>query len=490
MRVRTLPVAVVLGCSVFASTFSAAQAPPPAATQGQPPAASTLTPILRNWTRVESWSFFEPRPPGGDPDYTFIANRLLAGLRHTAARYELVGAVQYVQFGRLPDDAIGPGPLGIGATYYDHSRRTDSHGVYLKALNVLLKQPVRGLDVRAGRMPYASGAEAASGDPAIEAVKRMRLDSRLVGEFEWSIYQRAFDGVRVDWDDRRSLHTTFAAFWPTQGGFEENAGHSLKDVRLLGGVVDVRPQKGRRVQTQAFAWSYRDTRPVAARPDNSGVRASAIDVNVTTFGGSLVGAFPMRRGRVDVLGWAALQRGDWYTDDHEAFAVALEAGHQWPAAPWRPWVRAGWNRASGDDSGADGTHETFFPLLPTARKYALSASYAFMNLDDLFAQLILRPSTAVTLRADVHRLDFVSAADLWYAGSGATRRSGTIFGYAGRRVSGRDFGVVTEGSFDWTLSPRWSINGYAGIINGGDAIRGQFSGDRLRFAYVEHVIQF
>lgn len=452
----------------------------------------TFTAYARNWTRVESWSFFEPRPGGGDPDYTFIANRLLVGVRHSGPRHEVNAAVQYVQFGGLPETASGPGALGTGALYFDHNRRTDSRQVHLKAANVHLKKIGGALDVRAGRMPYTSGAEAPSGNPGIEAVKRMRLDSRLVGEFEWSLYQRAFDGVRVDWDDGSALHATGVAFWPTQGGFEERANRNLRDVRVLGGVFDVRPSSALpRTQVQAFVWNYRDTRPITGRPDNMFRPASGVDVDITTFGGSLVASYPTAAGAADVLAWIAVQTGDWYETSHGAAAFALEGGHQWTDVPGRPWVRGGWNRASGDDKADDDEHGTFFPMLPTGRKYSLSASYASMNMDDMFGQLIVRPARQVTVRADVHRLRLVDPADLWYAGSGATRREGGIFGYAGRRSGGgRSLGVAWEGSADWVLSPRWSINGYAGIIRGGDVVESIFRGRTLRFVYVENVIGF
>lgn len=464
------------------------------AEQPTPTAASEyrFTPFVRNWTRVEAWSFFEPRPGGGDPDYTTFANRLFAGIRHTGPRYEAAAALQYVQFAGLPERSIGPGPLGTGATYFDHNRRSNSGQVYLRLLNVQVKRIAPGLDVRGGRMAYTSGAEIASGDPGIESVKRMRLDSRLVGEFEWSIYQRSYDGIRVDWTNGRALQGTAAALWPTQGGFEEDAGRTMTSVRVVGGTFGVRPSKPvQRPQLEAFVFNYRDTRAVAARPDNSGRVAAAVDVDITTFGAAAVGAYAIEFGRLDGLLWVAAQRGDWYNDSHAALAFALEGGLQWSGAPGSPWLRAGWNRASGDEDGNDDEHGTFFPMLPTGRKYSLSATYATMNLDDRFVQLIARPHAKVTVRGDVHWLRLAEAADLWYAGSGATQRRGTIFGYAGRRSGGStSFGTVVEGSADWTITPHWSINGYAGWIRGADVVRASFAGERLTFAYIENVLQF
>jgi hypothetical protein len=455
------------------------------------PSVYRLTPFVRNWTRVESWWYFEPPPGGGDPDYTTIANRLLAGVRHTGPRHEVVAALQYVQFGGLPDSSIGPGPLGTGATYYQHNQRTDSRGVYPRLLNLQVKKILPGVDVRAGRMAYTSGGEIASGDPGVEAVKRLRLDARLLGEFEWSMYQRTFDGVRADWTNR-ALQATGAVLWPTQGGFEEDAGRTITALRVVAGTFGARPSKSsNRPELQAFVFNYRDTRDVAARPDNTGRPAAAVDVDITTFGATAVGAYALRSGRLDLLAWIALQRGDWYDDEQEASAFALEAGHQWPSTPAAPWIRAGWNRASGDDDGSDREHGTFFPMLPTGRKYSLSATYATMNLDDRFLQLILRPHARLGVRADVHWLRLADAADLWYFGSGATQKRGTIFGYAGRRSGGSTaFGTVLEGSADWSIMPHWSINGYAGHTLGGDVVRASFAGDRLTFVYLENVIQF
>jgi alginate export protein len=480
-----------LSCALLlcaASSASGQTAPAPAA----PAPTYTLTPIVRDWTRAEFWSYFDPPPSGGDPDYATVANRLLAGVRHRGPRHELTAAFQYVQFGGLPDDAIGPGPLGTGASYWDHNRHSDSRGFYLRLLTLDVKRVLPGVDVRGGRMSYTSGAEAASGDPAIESLKRMRLDSRLIGDFEWSLFQRSFDGVRVDWAPRPSLRATVSTLWPTQGGFDEHAGGSLRDVRVAGGTFDVAPSPSiRHTAVQGFVFDYRDTRPVTARPDNTLRPATAVDIHVATFGASAVGAYPARGARIDALAWLALQRGDWYDTTQRSSAIALEAGVQAPALAWRPWVRGGWNYASGDGNPADGRHGTFFPPLPTSRKYSLSATYAFMNLQDAFTQVILRPHPRLGTRADVHWVHLADSADLWYAGSGATRRTGTIFGYGGRRSGGATgLGTVVEGSVDITLTRRWSINAYAGAFRGGDVVRTSFARDRLGFAYLENVIQY
>ena len=442
--------------------------------------------------RVESWSYFEPRPPGGDPDYTFLGNRLRLEAQGRWPRVEVTFAAQHVGFLGLPAQASGPGPLGTGALYFDQGgRRTSPQQLYLRHLNVRLPNMLPGVDLQIGRMAYASGAEAPSGVPKIEAVKRQRLDSRLVGEFEWSLYQRGFDGVRLD-VTRPRWKTTGVVLMPTQGGFARVAGPTITDIVVAGATISTRPNPapGRKTQLQGFGLYYADHRPVTQRPDNSGRTAARADVNVTTVGGVLVGAYPAGPGESDLFGWAAVQQGNWYGQDHAAFAVAGEAGYQWIRTVGRPWVRAGLFYASGDGDKSDRRHETFFPLLPTVRRFSQTTVYGTMNLRDLFVQVLARPQPSLGVRVDVHRLDLASAADLWYAGSGATLRQGNAFGYAGRRSNGsRRLGTSFEMAADYTVTPRWSVNAFVARIAGGEVVTGTFGGSRLWFAYVENVVR-
>jgi Alginate export len=471
-----------------------ALAPRAAEAQAAAPAASAPPPVTffaRNLTRVEMWSFFTPPPGGGDPDYAHIGNRLFFGVEGRRPRIDYTVGLQYVQFGGLPDGAIGPGPLGTGGAYFQHAGRSDSRQLYLRALNVRVKQVLPGLDVQIGRMGYASGGEGVSGVPKIEAVKRQRLDSRLVGEFEWSIYQRAYDGLRADWT-RGPARVTASALRPTQGGFEDAAGVSMDDLTIVNGAGTFRP--GSPVpgaEWQLFAHYYDDSRQVSGRPDNSGRAASRADVQVGTFGTSIVGAYAVPSGQVDVLGWLAVQNGSWYDQSHRAWSAALEAGHQWTDVPWQPWARGGLLFASGDDHPADGRHGTFFQMLPTVRRYSMTTAYSQMNLNDRFAQVMLRPSTRLSLRGDVHWLSLAEGTDRWYYGSGATQEEGTIFGFATRPSGGATgLGTAIEGSADVTVNRHFSVNGYVGHIRGGDVVRRSFAGDSLTFGYVETQIRF
>jgi hypothetical protein len=128
-------------------------------------------------------------------------------------------------------------------------------------------------------------------------------------------------------------------------------------------------------------------------------------------------------------------------------------------------------------------------MLPTVRRYSQSTLYSLANLDDLFVQAILRPTPRLTGRIDLHRLSLASAADGWYAGSGATQNRGRIFGYT-LRSSGGETGLSTliEGSLDVRVTPKWSVNGYVASASAGPVVRASFQDRRALFFYVENVV--
>lgn len=471
------------GGEAFAQTAS--QAVP---SKAQPPA---WTFSIRDTLRFETWRFFQPVSDAPDPTYAFLGNRLQLEARFTSPRAELTLTAQHVGLVGLPERASGPGPFGTGALYYAQGgNRRNSQQLYPRYANLRLRGIAPGVDLQVGRMAYTSGAEAASGVAKVESVKRQRLNARLVGEFEWSLYQRGYDGVRVDWT-RAGTRATGIALMPTQGGFAKVAAKTMTDVLVAGGAVSHTTRRGTGgTELQGFVLRYADTRPVTGRPDNTGRPATAVDVAVTTTGGALIGAYPAGAGEADLFGWVAIQRGRWYGDSQQAFAIAGETGFQWTAAPLRPWLRAGVLHASGDADASDATHGTFFPMLPTMRRFSQTTVYSTMNLDDLFAQVMLRPRPSVGIRVDVHRLWLASSADLWYAGSGATLTSGGGFGYAGRPSNGaRSFGTSLEASVNVAVTDRWSVEGFASHLRGGPVVSPTFRGRSLWFGYVETILR-
>ena len=458
----------------------------------QEPAKVTGT--VSNLTRVESWSFFDPYPAAapdqlvGNPDYTFVGDRAELGVRVDGARFDLSGAFNYVRLENLPKNAIGPGGLGSGAFYFAATGLSYSYQLYLSELALRVSARDDRASITLGRMPFASGAESVAVNPSLEKLKRERLHSRLVGNFEWSYYQRRFDGARVA-VDRPSWHATAAVFVPTQGGFEESTNLSMPNVQVAHGAY-VRKGQAATSEWTLFTTLYRDRRDGAAVVDNTFSADRPVEVTIAAFGGSHARIMPTAAGELDTVIWGAVETGDWYGQSHRAASVTAEVGHRWTGAAWRPWLRAGYLWASGDRDPFDDRHGTFFQMLPSSRKYALSSTYAQMNLTDAFVQAWFEPR-GVKTRIEVHAVGLASGQDLWYQGSGATASTGRYFGFSGRAAGGHaGLGTVLEGAVDVPLKKYWSVNAYAGTMWGGDVVKHNFSGTRLGFWFLESVIRF
>ena len=454
-----------------------------------------VTATISSITRVESWSYFPPAPdpleltprPLAEPTYTFLGHRSDIGIRVDGPRFGLSGAFNYVRLENLPTNAIGPGALGNGAFYFAGVGVPYSYQLYVSEIALRVRSRDERTSASIGRMPYTSGGEVTSTQPALETLKRERLHSRLIGNAESSMYQRRFDGARVDLD-RPAWRLTSSAFVATQGGFEESANLSMPKVQV-GSMVFTRKSAAAR-EWQAFAHLYRDRRASAVVPDNRVVPDKPVDVTIAAIGASHARVASIRTGEVDTILWAAGEFGDWYGQPHRAASVVLEAGHRWTNAPLSPWLRAGYLFASGDRDPEDQRHGTFFQMLPSSRRYALSAVYAQMNLHDAFVQVLAEPGRVKT-RLDLHRVALASGSDLWYHGSGAMASRGRFFGFSGRQTGGAaSLGTVLEGTVEVTIKRYWSLRGYAGTMWGGSAVRRSFSDTRLSVWHVENIFHF
>jgi len=117
------------------------------ATAAAQSAEPKVTGTVSNITRVESWSYFQPRvdilapteQPIGEPDYTFFGDRAELGVRVNGPRFELGGAFNYVRLENLPTNAIGPGGLGTGAFYFAATGVSYSYQLYFGELTLKTK---------------------------------------------------------------------------------------------------------------------------------------------------------------------------------------------------------------------------------------------------------------------------------------------------------------------------------------------------------------
>jgi hypothetical protein len=275
---------------------------------------------------------------------------------------------------------------------------------------------------------------------------------------------------------------------PTVGVFDLDGMDEVTDVKVAYAAMNWRGD-ARRVDGRLFAVGYEDARDGIVKVDNRALSIRQLDagsIRLLTLGGHVL----KRYGAWDLLGWGVVQTGDWGVQDHDAWAYAIEAGHQWPEARWKPWLRLGLDQSSGDADPADGKHGTFFAVLPTPRIYARHPFFNSMNLTDAFLSLVLRPHRKLTMRADYHHLDLTESKDLWYAGGGAFDRR--IFGFAGRPSGGfAALGDLFDASLDWKLSDRWLLTFYHGFASGGSVARFNFpDGPDASFGYVEATHRF
>jgi len=343
--------------------------------------------------------------------------------------------------------------------------------------------------LKLGRFEFWDGSEVIPKNPTLAALKRDRIAHRLLGNFGFSHVGRSFDGVMFARSTPRS-NITINAMRPTEGVFDLDGMGEVKDVDVLYASYN-KPMKN--ADARIFALHYRDDRqaPESIKVDNrpGPLRvADREDIGITSVGGHFLQSLAVGGGEMDLLAWGVLQRGDWGGLKHRAHAFALEAGYQ-PKMKWKPWLRAGFNRGSGDDNNLDGTHETFFQVLPTPRIYARTPFYNMMNNDDLFASLILRPSPKLSLRADAHRLKLSAKNDLWYSGGGAFQDNS--FGYAGRPSFGDDkLATLFDLSIDYAPSPTRSFGAYVGHARGGKVIENIYAGKSLTYFYLEATQKF
>jgi hypothetical protein len=228
---------------------------------------------------------------------------------------------------------------------------------------------------------------------------------------------------------------------------------------------------------RAFGIYYNDDRGVL-KTDNRSTAAKTADlhggIDIGTYGGNFIMATLTSGGTFDLLGWGALQSGRWGVLTQRAGAGAIEAGFQ-PnfGEKVRPWFRGGYDYSSGDGNPTDGTHGTFFAVLPTPRQYARFPFFNSMNDRDLFGEVMLRPGKRLVIRSDVHGLWLASSKDLWYSGGGAYQP--WTFGFQGRPSNGHTSLATLydiSGDYKWRYGVSFTL--YFGYAVGGDVIKAIF----------------
>lgn len=475
-------VAATLAAVTLAAAGAAAQPAAPTWELGD----VTIKPTLSDRARTEVVDWFDPGTPGVDESYTFFANVIRFGAVAQRESVTVTVEGQEVQLFDLPTDAPGLGP---GAVYYANTRQSTQREVHLRRGSLAWKvDPVPGLAVEGGRFFLNDGTETTPTDASLAWVKKARVSQRLIGAFDYTHVGRSFDGGVLKYD-RKPWNLTFTGGLPTAGGFNISANNHIGDLYILyAAATATEPAWLPRSDLRLFWFYYADDRDVVA-VDNRPLAARQADgdaIDIHTIGANFAKIWSAGSGEIDVLGWVAGQTGSWQSQDHAAWALALEAGYRFVDLRGKPWLRLGWYRGSGDDDPDDGDHDTFFQGLPTARLYAQTPFYNMMNNQDLFVQAIVAPWEGGSLRVDYHRLWASEDRDLVYAGGGATL-SEPLFGYSGFAAGGHhDLANFVDVSLAQAITPRVQAAVYYGHAFGGSAVEAQFPGsDQLDYGYLE-----
>lgn len=438
-------------------------------------------------SRLEAWDWFTP--DSGDPSYQYLGNIARLSLSQTLEQIDWQVEFALPALLGLPDNAIAPGAqgqLGLGANYFAaNDRSRNAVGFFPKQAWLRFKKGAHA--ARVGRFEFMDGSELTPKNATLAAVKRDRVNMRLLGHFGWAHVGRSFDGLHYT-HTKPSGNFTFVGAIPTRGVFQTD-GWGQTDT-AFGYASYTKPwgKKAHAADTRVFALHYHDWRNVL-KTDNRALavrRADTGNIRVQTFGAHSLHSFETKKVTYDILLWGAAQTGRWGVLDHRAHAINVEAGFQPKIAPkLKPWFRGGFYDGSGDGNPGDSKHGAFFQLLPTPRPFARFPFFDMINNRDMFAMMILRPHAKVTVSTEFHALRLSNRNDLWYSGGGVFQP--WSFGFAGRATNGaQSLANLWDSSLEYRYRPNVTFTGYYGFAQGLAVARSIYpKGKNGAFGYLE-----
>ena len=425
-------------------------------------------------SRVEGWRWFQGQ---ADSDYAFSGSQFRVAFKHQSDWLDWHLELEAPVLLGLPANAVGQAPqgqLGLGGSYYVANHQNRNAAMVFPMQGFLRFKKLFGSDsntLRIGRFEFADGSEATPTDPTLAFIKRASITQRLIGGFAYTHVQRGFYGVHYQHDTPKLNWTLLAAF-PTRGVFQVDGWGVMKTAFAYASITRELPRAKASAEWRLFGIYYDDWRDVL-KIDNRPLAARQADgksIRLGTAGAHFLHSAQTHLGTTDLTLWSAFQFGRWGTLDQMAAAFVVEGGLQ-PAIlnRLRPWIRAGYSYGSGDGDPKDGTHGTFFQLLPTPRQFALFPFYNMMNNEDLFGVLIARPSKSLTLKHEYHWLRLASSRDLWYLGGGAFQP--WTFGFPGKPSNNQKaLATVYDINADYAFSANVSLTAYLAYAVGHSVI--------------------
>ena len=491
---RSAFVGMMLAASLLAGVVMPAGAQTPAPPPPGIPLDHTGFYFSGSWRlRLEDYNWWPTDKANGA--YTFLASVLKLDFARQTKKDDEFLELQQTSLINMPTKATASAPqgaLGLGATYYD-ANGSQVASMFVKQAYVRLKDPsMPGKSLRVGRFEYSDGSEVTPADPALNWVTQNRISQRLLGPGNFTHIGRSFNGLHYE-SNRPHLNITGMAALPSRGSFDLNGNDFISNVKVVYlNTTFPDPTPAHPSVSRLFGVYYEDARTEAIKTDNRPLAARTADkraIRIGTVGGDYLRVIPAGAGKFDVMGWGAVQFGDWGSEAHGAYSYAAEAGYQLPKAPWKPWLRVGYNFASGDGNPANNQHGTYLPLLLTGRQYARDPFFTPSNLEDLFAQLILKPNVRTTVRTEVHGLRLAERNDLWYGGGGAYQNR--TFGYSGRPSGGaNNLATLADLSVDYQLQKNTALTFYLAYANGGGVVRNIYNSRDNVYTYFELTQKF
>jgi hypothetical protein len=459
----------------------------PAAAEDQPGDGCRVTPSigcvwgehhvdlsLTTRLRAEYW---RARTSSSD---IFYAARTRIGLEYSYGHLlTLFGEFQDARIYDLASDSSGAGALY--RAFANGRNHTDSQRIRQLWLDV---KPIEGLGIRIGRQDINLGTEVMYPEANWKYVKIKRGSQRLVGTVGWTHAERSNDAIAISYDTGGGHHLYAFAAQPTTGVFDVRDAYQRQPDITYGGLswTVKRDAWLPHTELRLFGLIYDDKRS----PGDGGLPNS---VTVYTGGASIIGFYPLGPGTLDLLAWGAYQFGRFSRLDHSAGAAILEAGYQLPELPLKPWLRLGVSYASGDGDPLDGDHHTFFNVLPTNHLYyGFADQWAFQNLVDWFAQLMLKPHDKVGINLMLHQFYLANDDDARYFGTGAFNQK--VFGYGAQPSRGYQAGATEiDAVASYSFNRHFSIEGGYALMWG----RGIFNTSNntdVSFGYLQLTLKY
>ncbi len=439
--------------------------------------------LLRN----ELWSTFQAEGTDTQRTYDFFLIRARAYINFEWENLSVYVMGQGVKAFNLPENAA----FGPGMTYYDASDQKTSPGNFQFVEAYIHLKNLKGFFLKGGRIGFKDGGQVLYSDARkLNWIINERLSERLIGNWDWTLVGRRFDGGSAGYENNDFNFNVMGAK-VTYGGFDIDDGlwKDLDDVVVLGGAFTLKKDVLLpNTQLQIFNYYYFDDRAPARN-------LAGGNLNINTTGMSMAGAYRAGPGELDAMLWFAFQLGDFGARDQRAFAFIAEGGYQFTETPWSPWIRAGLAYASGDGNPDDSDSGTFFNMVPTNHKwYGYADASAFSNLIDIYTQLFLKPHNRVNFNLAGHLFWLASDDEVWMGGSGPFNDA--AFGYQFRNPQeGNDIESFLGGEIDITLSLK-ALNhldfqiGYSHFFGGG-GVEAVYNGeDQLDWFYAQAMFAF